>query len=220
MPGRTFVTLRSSGDSPELVNEARRSSGSARLNRRVLLQAAIGMALAGAARRPAVQRRALPRSADAALAKLLQRAAEEELRRSPEEATGLEFDTGKNAGLRSRLDDRSLPAIADIAALSTRRVRNSRASSAHLWAPPRSSTTTRRVRLRNPCGSAGSLRFRRSQPAAESLCREPDERRLLLAAGLPRLRVIRCDRARPRRLLRAPERASHGHRSGNRATPA
>jgi uncharacterized protein (DUF885 family) len=79
----------------------------------VLLQAAVGMALAGAAASAGGAGQSATGSADAALAKLLQRAAEEELRRSPEEATGLEFDAGKNAGLRSRLDDRSLAAIAD-----------------------------------------------------------------------------------------------------------
>ena len=73
----------------------------------------MGMALAGAAATPGGAAQSATESADAALARLLQRAAEEELRRSPEEATGLEFDTGENAGLRSRLDDRSLPAIAD-----------------------------------------------------------------------------------------------------------
>lgn len=82
-------------------------SDSARFDRRTVLQAAIGVALIGtlgAASRG---------TADDALAALLQRLAAEELRRSPEEATGLEFDTGKNASLRSRLDDRSLDAIAD-----------------------------------------------------------------------------------------------------------
>jgi len=79
----------------------------------VLLQAAIGMALAAATGTAGAAAQGGTRSADAALAKLLQRTAENELRRSPEEATGLEFDTGANTGLRSRLDDRSLPAIAD-----------------------------------------------------------------------------------------------------------
>src|SRR5690606_12216191 len=43
---------------------------------------------------------------------LLQRFAEEYLRRSPEEATQYEFDVGSNAGLRAQLDDRSLSASA------------------------------------------------------------------------------------------------------------
>lgn len=49
---------------------------------------------------------------DAALNRLLQRHAELFLHRSPEEATNFSYDTGPNAGLRSRLDDRSLDAIA------------------------------------------------------------------------------------------------------------
>ena len=114
MPGRTFVRFDHQALTPaELVNEARRASDSARLDRRVLLQAAIGMALAAATGTAVAAAQGGTRSADAALAKLLQRTAENELRRSPEEATGLEFDTGANTGLRSRLDDRSLPAIAD-----------------------------------------------------------------------------------------------------------
>ena len=114
MPGRTFVRFDHQALTPaELVNEARRASDSARLDRRVLLQAAIGMALAAATGTAGAAAQGGTRSADAALAKLLQRTAENELRRSPEEATGLEFDRGANTGLRSRLDDRSLPAIAD-----------------------------------------------------------------------------------------------------------
>jgi len=114
VPGRTFVRFDHQALTPaELVNEARRASDSARLDRRVLLQAAIGMALAAATGTAGAAAQGGTRSADAALAKLLQRTAENELRRSPEEATGLEFDTGANTGLRSRLDDRSLPAIAD-----------------------------------------------------------------------------------------------------------
>lgn len=53
-----------------------------------------------------------PRSLDAALTALLQGFAEEHLRRSPEDATRFEFDTGAQAGLRSRLNDRSLDAVA------------------------------------------------------------------------------------------------------------
>jgi uncharacterized protein (DUF885 family) len=49
-------------------------------------------------------------SADAALAALLQRHSEAYLRRSPEEATGNDFDVGANASLRAKLDDRSLAA--------------------------------------------------------------------------------------------------------------
>lgn len=112
MPGRTFVPFDLQAIPPELASATMRTSDSARLNRRVLLQAAIGIALAGVASTVGAAQSATG-SADAALAKLLQRTAAEELKRSPEEATGIEFDTGENAGLRSRLDDRSLPAIAD-----------------------------------------------------------------------------------------------------------
>ena len=51
-------------------------------------------------------------SADTAHAALLQRLATAVLRRSPEEATAAGFDIGAEAGLRSRLDDRSLGARA------------------------------------------------------------------------------------------------------------
>ncbi|TKD50744.1 DUF885 domain-containing protein [Sphingomonas baiyangensis] len=52
----------------------------------------------------------LPQSADAALASLLDAHVAAFLRRSPEEATGQDFDTGANAGLRAMLDDRSMAA--------------------------------------------------------------------------------------------------------------
>ncbi|HWV60767.1 MAG TPA: twin-arginine translocation signal domain-containing protein, partial [Sphingopyxis sp.] len=51
-------------------------------------------------------------AADRALEALLQRHSEAYLRRSPEEATANNFDTGAHAVLRSRLDDRSLAARA------------------------------------------------------------------------------------------------------------
>ena len=47
---------------------------------------------------------------DAPLEALLQRHCEAFLRRSPEEATGNDFDVGAHAGLRGKLDDRSLAA--------------------------------------------------------------------------------------------------------------
>ena len=97
MPGRTFVHFDDQATPHELVSEARRTSDSARLNRRVLLQAAIWVALAGATATAGAAAQSTTRSADLVLAKLLQRTAEEELRRSPEEATGLEFDTGTYA---------------------------------------------------------------------------------------------------------------------------
>lgn len=49
---------------------------------------------------------------DARLDALLQRHCEAFLRRSPEEATNVDFDTGANAYLRGKLDDRSLAARA------------------------------------------------------------------------------------------------------------
>ena len=59
-------------------------------------------------------------AADRALEMLLQRHSEAYLRRSPEEATANNFDTGAHAVLRGRLDDRSLAARAgDRAAIRT-----------------------------------------------------------------------------------------------------
>ncbi|MBL8265570.1 DUF885 domain-containing protein [Steroidobacter sp.] len=78
------------------------------MNRRTLIRTAVGAGLAAFSGLPAF-------AADApatALAALLQRLAEDYLRRSPEEATGNEFDVGKHANLRSQLDDRSLSASA------------------------------------------------------------------------------------------------------------
>ncbi|WAC22503.1 DUF885 domain-containing protein [Blastomonas sp. SL216] len=71
----------------------------------------IGMAAAsGLAGLVPVHGRAQQQGADARLAAMLQRHSEAYLRRSPEEATGNGFDTGANAALRARLDDRSLGA--------------------------------------------------------------------------------------------------------------
>lgn len=105
MPGRKFVSVLFQETYPPAEHELLRT-GPARLDRRRLIQGAIGVALAFGAAGSAV-------AADAELAALLQRLAEEHLRRSPEEATGLGRDTGNNASLRSRLDDRSLQSIAD-----------------------------------------------------------------------------------------------------------
>jgi uncharacterized protein (DUF885 family) len=105
VPGRKFVSVLFQETYPPAEHELLRA-GPARLDRRELIKAAIGAALTfGAAREAA--------AADAELAALLQRLAEEHLQRSPEEATGLGRDTGKNASLRRRLDDRSLQSIAD-----------------------------------------------------------------------------------------------------------
>ncbi len=57
--------------------------------------------------------RAAEGGSDARLAAMLQRHSEAYLRRSPEEATSLDFDTGAHAALRARLDDRSLAARAE-----------------------------------------------------------------------------------------------------------
>ncbi len=104
MPGRTFARFLFQVTDPRAEQELLRTSGPARFDRRTLLQAAVGLALAGAC--------GTAPAADAPLAALLQRLAEEELRRSPEEATSFQFDTGNNASLRRQLDDRSLDAIA------------------------------------------------------------------------------------------------------------
>jgi uncharacterized protein (DUF885 family) len=105
VPGRKFVSVLFQETYPPAEHELLRA-GPAHLDRRELIKAAIGTALTFGAAREAV-------AADAELAALLQRLAEEHLQRSPEEATGLGRDTGKNASLRSRLDDRSLQSIAD-----------------------------------------------------------------------------------------------------------
>ncbi|MDY6944440.1 MAG: DUF885 family protein [Pseudomonadota bacterium] len=78
------------------------------MNRRTLIRTAVGASLAAFGRLPAFAANAPAAELDA----LLQRLAQEYLQRSPEEATQYEFDTGANAGLRSRLDDRSLAASA------------------------------------------------------------------------------------------------------------
>ena len=104
MPGRKFVSVLFQETYPPAEHELLRA-GPARLDRRELIQAAIGVALTVGVAGSAV-------AADAELAALLQRLAEEHLQRSPEEATGLGRDTGKNASLRSRLDDRSLQSLA------------------------------------------------------------------------------------------------------------
>ena len=79
------------------------------LNRRTFGLGAAAVSLIGVpghAAAPAVT------SADTDHAALLQHLATAFLRRSPEEATGAGFDIGADAGLRSRLDDRSIAARA------------------------------------------------------------------------------------------------------------
>lgn len=78
------------------------------MNRRTLIRTAVGASLAAVSGLPAFAANDTSPVLDA----LLQRLAEEYLRRSPEEATQYEFDVGANAGLRSQLDDRSLSASA------------------------------------------------------------------------------------------------------------
>lgn len=80
------------------------------IDRRRFIEAAAAGALAGLALRAAPAGAAT--TADAALTALLQRHSEAYLRRSPEEATANGFDIGAEAGLRARLDDRSLAARA------------------------------------------------------------------------------------------------------------
>ncbi|SMF61889.1 DUF885 domain-containing protein [Allosphingosinicella indica] len=79
------------------------------IDRRIFLQGAAAGAFAGAIPAGAF---AAAGDTDAALAALLQRHSEAYLRRSPEEATGNDYDVGANAALRARLDDRSLAARA------------------------------------------------------------------------------------------------------------
>ena len=104
MPGRKFVSVLFHETYPPAEHEFRRTTDPARFDRRELIKGAIGAALTFGAATSAV-------AADAEFAALLQRLAEEHLQRSPEEATGLGRDTGTNAALRSRLDDRSLQSI-------------------------------------------------------------------------------------------------------------
>lgn len=79
------------------------------MNRRTLLRTAVGAGLAALSGLPAFA----ADSTSPALDALLQRLAEDYLRRSPEQATQYEFDVGANARLRSQLDDRSLAATAN-----------------------------------------------------------------------------------------------------------
>ena len=78
------------------------------IDRRGFIGMAAASGLAGMV--PAHGRAQQQQGADARLAAMLQQHSEAYLRRSPEEATGNGFDTGANAALRARLDDRSLGA--------------------------------------------------------------------------------------------------------------
>jgi uncharacterized protein (DUF885 family) len=82
------------------------------MNRRALIRGSLAVALSMAAASRQSLAFAAPGSADAQLASLLQKLAEDHLRRSPEEATAQDFDIGAHASLRRELDDRSLDAIA------------------------------------------------------------------------------------------------------------
>ena len=90
------------------------------INRRRFLEASATRALFGIVGGP---RAAFALgSSDATLNAMLQRHADAYLRRSPEEATANNYDVGANAGLRARLDDRSLAALAgDKAAIALAR---------------------------------------------------------------------------------------------------
>lgn len=79
------------------------------IDRRGFMEMAAASGLAGMA--PATLL-AQGTSADAMLAALLQKHSQAYLRRSPEEATGNNFDVGEHAVLRGQLDDRSLAARA------------------------------------------------------------------------------------------------------------
>ncbi len=78
------------------------------IDRRGFLEGSAASVMLGVAK-PAL---AETRNADTPLNVLLQRHSEAYLRRSPEEATGNDFDVGANAALRAKLDDRSLAARA------------------------------------------------------------------------------------------------------------
>jgi uncharacterized protein (DUF885 family) len=82
------------------------------MTRRTLIRGSVAAAVAIAAGTRGLPAVAAQSTADAQLASLLQRLADDYLHRSPEEATNLDYDTGANADLRQKLDDRSLGAIA------------------------------------------------------------------------------------------------------------
>lgn len=79
------------------------------LNRRAFGVGAVAASLIGLPARAAAT---ITSDADTAHSALLQRLTTTFLRRSPEEATGIGFDTGADAGLRAQLDDRSIAARA------------------------------------------------------------------------------------------------------------
>ena len=81
------------------------------MNRRKLLHAAVAASLAASGNLRVIAADSESTS-EARLATLLQRLAENYLRRSPEQATQYEFDVGTHASLRSQLDDRSPSAAA------------------------------------------------------------------------------------------------------------
>lgn len=79
------------------------------MNRRTLIRTAVAAGLAACSGLPAFATSDPASSLD----QLLQRLAEQYLRRSPEEATQFELDVGANANLRAQLDDRSMGASAE-----------------------------------------------------------------------------------------------------------
>lgn len=83
------------------------------IDRRQLMRAGGALATVAVARPvAAMQAGQAAGSADAQLATLLDAHVDAFLKRSPEEATGNDFDTGAHADLRARLDDRSIAALA------------------------------------------------------------------------------------------------------------
>src|SRR5262245_54238785 len=82
------------------------------MNRRALIRGSLAAALSLAAASRQSFAFAAQGSADAPPASPLQPLAMDHLRRSPEEATAQDFDTGAHGNLRRLLDDRSLDSIA------------------------------------------------------------------------------------------------------------
>ena len=221
MPGRKFVSVLFQETYPPAEHELLRRPAPARLNRRVLIQAAVGAALAfGAAVTPcaAQTRDRICRCGACSVAAAARRGA-------PAAQPG----RGDRPRARHRQEcGAAQSARRSIAAVnrgpSPSRRRGACAADAHRsllsWRSRAARLRRRKVRLHDTRRSARALRFRRPQPAAEPLCREPDEWRLLLAAGLHRLAPSARIAAGPGRLVRAPERARHGARPGDRANPA
>ena len=157
------------------------------MNRRTLVRAAVGAALAGFGGVARIAAASVT-PAEAELAKLLQRLAEEY------SAT----QSGRSHAIRIRRGRQRQPALAarrSFAECVGARSRSGDARTRDLARIDRDKlgcSRAARLRHRGVCvldveGSAGALRHRRYQSAAQPLSGQPDEWHLLLAARVPRL---------------------------------